>query len=65
MFHSNSQMLNCLLGGPASQAGVQAGDCIVKVNGTPVAKFNHKEVVQIIKCKFCIKSSTPGSQNWL
>ena len=50
-------MLNCyfywiiITGGPAALAGVQKGDSIIKVNGTQVSKVNHKQVVQIIKCK--------------
>lgn len=39
-------------GGPAAQAGVKKGDSIIKVNGTIVSKINHREVVQIIKCKY-------------
>ncbi|XP_018017845.1 rho guanine nucleotide exchange factor 12, partial [Hyalella azteca] len=42
-------------GGPACLAGVQVGDCIMKVNGTPVSKFNHKEVVQIIKSSHSVR----------
>ena len=43
-----------LSGGPACEAGVKAGDCIIKVNGTHVSKFNHKEVVEIIKCELTL-----------
>ena len=40
-----------LTGGPAAQAGVRKGDSIIEVNGAIVSQINHKEVVQIIKCK--------------
>ena len=53
----------CFLGGPASQAGVKPGDYIMKVNGTPVSKFNHKEVVQIIKCEYKLGLSTQLLKN--
>lgn len=42
---------NIYIGGPAAQAGVKKGDSIIEVNGNIVSSVNHKEVVQIIKCK--------------
>lgn len=45
-------------GGPAAQAGVKKGDSIIKVNGTIVSKINHREVVQIIKCKYSLCRAT-------
>ena len=36
-------------GGPADYAGVQAGDCILTVNGQNVLKVDHDQIVALIK----------------
>ncbi|XP_041820615.1 rho guanine nucleotide exchange factor 11 isoform X2 [Chelmon rostratus] len=36
-------------GGAAVKAGVQEGDRIIKVNGSPVSSMSHQEVVKLIK----------------
>ncbi|XP_026184338.1 rho guanine nucleotide exchange factor 11 isoform X2 [Mastacembelus armatus] len=40
---------NVRQGGAAAKAGVQEGDRIIKVNGSPVSSMSHQEVVKLIK----------------